>query len=727
MSNDIEYFDQVLWQSADKQISNSILLYDKFCVIDKWGTSTLKLKMSIKQFRSSSGNNDIYLTHQDVFIILQKLKKELANINKIVSDVNSNNQTQINVQIKLKKNIIFTFLNRVEYGGCCVRVILSNNSSDHYLDSEKVYLSLFDFLSLLKILGEFRDSYIAASDRAQNSILLNMAIQELRNLNHKVANYYSESVQMFRDRSLLMSQQAKMNQTFTASSEPFSPEELPDKSQESNIHESESDQVDENLDPFGTIDQPSDEVNIPEIVSNEVETPEIVSNINHDDLNASSENIDLQNDMDSFIKTEIPKINLGLSEEEKTKADTSEAIVSTCEFTDVILKNDILNLEMYITNLVNDDLPFRKLCELIQSKLGFNPLENVSNDEINCVDYLISNYLKHSLKKCLEDQVEFPANVSPIVFNNVKLSPEAISLMYDLFIYFIYYTQVRNMLKEKDYNPIQNREFICFSFKTIASPLAITGFNGIDEQVLLSEISNRYTRYLKMGVFDKLKDEIKSKYSCEFNLQVDTIKHEASRIWNAVKTNYDKLTVEYSFKKFSNLNFKLGYFDFKENDLQKEQIKKLIALEFNFKKNGKVIYDEISYDNFDDIPISILNKFDIKEVKYDNTNLKRYVKEITKDDESIRNYALSICEKINYSYRDIRNVKFDLTILPLDILKAIFLWDIDRDEKITNNYIYYRDTIQNCSLTKDMIISMLTNIQDVIDVDFINSFITVRK
>jgi hypothetical protein len=249
----------------------------------------------------------------------------------------------------------------------------------------------------------------------------------------------------------------------------------------------------------------------------------------------------------------------------------------------------------------------------------------------------------------------------------------------------------------------------------------------VDETTVLSEITNRYRRYRDNKVFDKLKDFVKKNYSCDFDLFEDAMKVEASRIHKAVSASFDKLMIPYSFKKYEFLNLKLNYDDFKNNSFDNEQIKKIISLEFNFKKNGKVNFDEVTHKKFDDISSSVLNKFNIQEKKYDNTNLKRLIKEFTNDNEELQKKALDVVKNINFSYRDLRNAKVDLTPLTTEILRAIFLWDIDRDSKITLNYLHYRETVQKCSLTKDMIISLLTNIQDTIDVNFVNSFIAVRN
>jgi hypothetical protein len=440
------------------------------------------------------------------------------------------------------------------------------------------------------------------------------------------------------------------------------------------------------------------------------------------------EPVTLTNEMDSFLKEEAPKVDLDLKDEgESNKTpDTSKALVSTGDFTESVLKNDVTNLEMYIMNLINDDLPFMKFCEVIKTKLDFDPLEMVSQEDTNSVNYLISNYLKFSLKNCLEKKIDLPSNVSPILFDKASISDKTLSLMYDLFLYFIYFTQLRNMLKEKDYNPIQNRDLVTFAFKTIASPIAISGIQNIDENTLLSELTNRYRRYRENGVFDKLMADIKSKHSCEFDMPHDVLQKEASRIYNAINQNIDKLTIDFAFKKFSDLNLKLGYDDFKGNNIQEEQIKKIISVEFNFRKNGKVIYEEIEHANFDDVPSSILEKYDIKETKYDSTNLKRYIKEVCSEDNAVRDFCIESVKDVNYSYRDLRNSKIDFTRMPDSVLRAIFMWDIDRDQKITINYLHYRDSVNECSLTKDMVISLLTNIQDTIDIDFVDSFVASR-
>jgi hypothetical protein len=710
-NNDTEFFNQCIWQFSDKQISNSFLTFESFSTMSKWGVSPVRLKMSISQFKSQNINN-IFLNQSDVYQILMKIKSFNTELSKIIQEISQDTNKVINYTIKLKKKIIISILHRTEYNGPCVRIILSDRN-ENYLDSEKVYLPIFDFVSLLKVLINFRDDYYHISAAVNHSMLLNKVYTVLENLNTKLSGYYSESVDLIKRKSVdHMYNISNGDSSSTAEAETtidiiedFSLDDIVSEIKKSTDHITNF---------FGIL--PDEDKDLVE------STTESIKDKVEPDFN-----LDLQNQMSDFIKREAPKVNLGLEDDENPPPEIDEDLLAIGDFTETVLKNDILNLEMYITNIVNDDLPFSKFCELIQNKLGFDPLEGVSNSENRSVEYLIANYLKHTMKKSLQEQVDFPSNIPPIVFSTMNKSPQIKSLMYDLLIYFIYYTQLRNVLKDKDLNPINNKDFMCYSFKTIASPLAISLLKEIDESTLLNEIGNRLRRYKENKVFDKLNDQIYSNYSFRFNMDENSLKTEASRIYQSMCKYFDKITIPYSFKKFDFIGLRLSYEDFKNNSFDNEQIKKIISLEFNFRKNGKIKFDEMNHKGFDDIPKSVLSKFDIKEQKYDNTNLKRLIKELSGENQDLQKISLGIVDHINFSYRDLKDKHIDLTQIPVEILRAIFLWDIDRDPKISINYLHYRESVQKCSLTREMIISLLSNIQDSIDIDFVNSFIAVRN
>ena len=566
-------------------------------------------------------------------------------------------------------------------------------------------MPIHEFLSLIMIMGQFRNNFLSIVDSSHMIIGLQKTKESIKEFSDKLTGYYSEL------RGL------KQSWSATSKSVTLKDDELPMSWPKADDNYSPFDAASEESKPKSVVTENKSEISaaVPPLS----ESPKTESIFNEGQVNTDLVDfIDLKRD-DFVIKNDSDEIV-----DTKKVPDTTDARVISDKFTTNFLKNNILNLEMYIINCVNDDLPFSKFIELIKTKLEFNPLVDISNSEVNSMNYLVSNYLKYNVKMNIEKQIKYPSSVAPIVFTNMKKENELLTLVYDLFLYSVYYSQVRNYLQDKSYDPSANKEFVCFSLKTIVAPLAFSLIKDIDENIMIAEIVNRYRRYTDNGVFSELIKDTNEKFSINLDIQEDSIRNEVKRIITAIKNNWDKLSIPITFTKLNYLNLNMD--DFKTNSLTEEQIKKIISIEFNYRKNSVVKFSELQFKGADDIPASIMKKFGVCEVKYDNTNLKRYIKEITKDDEIVQKISLQIADKINGSYRELKNESIDFAIIPESVLKAMFLWDLDKDIKISQNYIYYLDMIKDSTLTKDMIISMLGNIEDIIDVDVVNSFIAAR-
>jgi hypothetical protein len=689
MSDDALYFSQMLWNHSDKVISTSNLNLDKFVCKDNWGVSAPRMKLSINHFKTKS-NVCITLSHQEIFQFLHTFKKYEDKIPSIIKEVEFDQNKQHTFGIKNKKNLFVTFLYRSEYNGACIRVVISERNAD-YLDSEKVYLSIFDFLSLVMVMGQFRNNYINVVDSMSLIVSNEILSQKINDLDSKLTAYYSE----FTAKSKLLENDIiirtnKLQTEYT----PFDLDAVDNTTKLSIIENSiEEDKKSSSSSSNNSIKQPIDSI--------------------HDDIK-------------SFLDTNKDSFDIGIKDENAVvKSDTnfSSATVLPTTFTEKMLSNDIMNLEMYLMNLINDDLPFSKFSELITSKLSFNPLEGVADYDERSVDYLISLFLKNVIKDNLDKKQEIPSSVPPIVFNNSIHSENKISLAYDLYLYCIYYSNLRNILKDKDYGVVANKELVTFALKTIASPYVFSFIKNIDEKILVSELLNRFRRYKASGVFSKLEKEILEKRSITIEISEDSIRTESSRIYNIVVQKWNNLTIEGTFPQRSSI---LKYDDIKKNKLSKEQIKKILLAEFNFRKNKRVDFKEAGINGFDDIPLSVSEKYGITKLKFDNTNLKRFIKDKCKTNEELCKHCNGIVDLINESYRDLKDKTIDFSIIPEDILKSIVLWDLKNDNKISNNYIYFLEVIQKCNLTKDMIMSMLLNISDVQDSTFTNSFLAAR-
>lgn len=653
---DTIYFNQCSYIYPDKYITNSVLKTDLFTTKNQWGIDNLKIKFSISPIKIKT-NNSIYLSYSDIILFLKKIKNIESKISGIIQNIKSDNTKQLNIVLKFKKKVIITFLYKLEFDGCCVRIILSD-SDNNYTDSEKIYCSIDEFLAFISILNNFKDNYHSIITSISNTMMLNEMNNNLLLLNEKISNYYLE----------------------------FKNIELPQLNYSSSSNEIKVDN--------DKIIEPGIEV---------IETSDLS---------------ELNSDMTNFLNETIPTIDLELKDSNPSPK-IHKTINEKSIFTHNVLKNDISNLEVYIMNIVNDDIPIFKFADVLKSKLSLDIVDICDPSEFNYATYILTIYLKGSLKKFLEDKIELSDSVIPILlnFNNNETFND---IIYDLFLYTIYFSFLKNTLKEKEKSQMTNKSFICFCLKMITS-IFYLHIVSIDKDLIKSELCNRLSKYYENGIFSELENEIYNTSNCKFTLNKDMLIKEFERIYTIINQNKEKFVINNSENQFKMLNLKLNLNDFKNNKIQIEQIKKILDLEFNFNQNNKIVFDQISTKDFSDLPITILNKYNISEKKIDITNLKRYIKDVSLNENELK-LATDIVSNINNSYRDLKNIKCDYINLSESILKSIYLWDTESDEKISKNYLYFKDLVDKCSLTKDMIISLLLNIQDVKDSDFLDSF-----
>ena len=686
MSEDVVYYNQQVWSHSDYQISTSTCAIEKFVSKDKYNVSPVRLKISVNNFKQRI-NSNITLSHSEVFSFISKYKEYETKLAQIISNISFDQNAQETFSIKnSKKYLIVTFLYRTEYGGPCVRIVVSDKNTN-YLDSEKVYMSIHDFLSFTMIIGQYRTNYLQTSDMMMSMVYTKDLNDKIVDLSDKLTGYYTQFISMTKNQipqSYSSTNEVQPEGVYGCTTEmpPLNVQEEPSSS---------SAKMDDSFDPFAS---------------------------------------EIHDSMSSYLKVEIPKVDLEFKEDSQTtksEVKTENAFIIKNSFTEKLLLNDIMNLEMYISNIANDDLPFEKFLQLIQNKLGFDALSGCTVEDKNSMNYVLSNYLKHYTKLSLEEKKQLPSSIIPVMVNNkYPTDNDKISLAYDLLLYSVYYTQLRNVLKDKDYSIIANKEFMCMVLKSLSTPLMFDPVDGIDEAVILSELSNRFRKYTELGVFNKLQENIYETKKVSYSMTDTVLKTEASRMIKAIKSNRDRFCVN---KVYSDMKFLiLSPSDLQNNKLSEEQIKRIITAEFNFRKNGKLNFEECKITKFDDIPLTIAEKYGVVIKKIDNTNLKRYVKDFCKGNDKVLAVCSDIANKVNQSYRDLRSINVDYAIVPEEILKAIYLWDTSKDSKITDNYIYYTELIKNSSLTKDMIISILLGITDVgSDPTFTNSFLAAME
>jgi hypothetical protein len=461
--------------------------------------------------------------------------------------------------------------------------------------------------------------------------------------------------------------------------------------------------------------------------------PSVQTTIAEVDVSSSTaskiEDMVLNSEMVDFLDKNVDKMDIGLNQFEKF--DNRQPAIFTISdnfFTDKIISNDVLKLEDLLINCLNSPLPLEKFIESIEKET--NKSLNL-NGEMSHIHFLVTNFLKFYINKHLQERQQLPSKTIPIFFKATKKDAINISLMYDLFVYFCYYSILSSSLSIKDHNTTNNRMLHCFIIKSIFSPLIFSFFYGIERDVLLDSTLKRFNDYKNKGVFNELELKIKSIYNYFPEIDHSTMKLEISKTIDSIFKLQDKYTLQIAYNNFNSKEIiSVPYDLFNQGSFSNEQILKLVVLNLYFIKKKKIDLVEIEkitkIKDFTDLPVGILNYFKMNSNKIDNSNLIRYVTQTFKDDKNLQKF-LELCKFVNKSYRDLKNKNIDFINLPEQLLKAIYLWDTELDGKIKNNYLYYSSLINNSNLNHSMLVSILNKIEDRLTSNFVETLNSLNE
>lgn len=670
------YFNQELWTGHDVLITeNNFSVSTSFYNDDYNLSSATNLSLMIRNFKRKSRNN-ISLSHKDVFLYLVKAKPLIDSLDSTIASIMENKNIQKTFTFSSYKKIHTTIMWRNEYD-ISVRICITENKDENFDDSEKFYMSYTDYMSLVKILVGYRDNYMSLC--SNNIVVVN---------NHKMMEKFdllsSKLTGYFKDLKL------------------------------SNIkQEMTSDQVIK----MGDIDIPLPPSAPVEIVKTEEEKNNEV----------------IQNDFSDYLNNNISNINISaidaFKEREKNyeeKKETAVTIDISSAFTTKFMNNNILTLEKYLMASLTDKNTFSSLVGEIAKKLEISPRQlfnGCSDSDFYSISYLSTRLLKYAVNNHLDKKMALPPNVVPIVFANGINNPINIDVMYDLFLYFTYYTNLKNQIIQKDKNTSNNREMVCFILKNILSPLIFSYIKYVpNRETMTKEIINRYRTYRELGVFNELQKELMSKYGNAVDVSELSITEYVNTIYEkAIPLLDTSFAVKQCFMSAYNRNdIKLSYDVFNSIKMDAEKLQKILILESNYMKNDTINENELGMpiSEFSDLGSFILKGYSF-ELVINTDNLKRFVNEMACENK-LKELALEIVSKIKTNYTDLKEYTFDYSLLPEAFLKALCIWDIDNDRQLSLNYTKFKDKVENSNLTKTLTLSLLGDISVKKTSDFMN-------
>jgi hypothetical protein len=661
MSNkEVEFFGSNLWSCKD-HLTENLLGLSLFYFQDEYGLSTIRLKMGIYNYKKRLDCH-IYLEHKDVCEYTNNATNCIERLRKKLEEDKEYSGTfsfTTNAKIKVKTIL----LKKAEYDNKFMASIVFSDRETGLTDNDRVYVSVAHFISFADVMKQFKDNYLVSVNCALDRMCMKQLMDKIDVINNKFTNYTAGIM----GRLKLLEESEKQQAT------------------EKNIFSVEVD----------------------------------------------------QKEIDDHIKQTSDSIILGCEEkfeelrkrEDPTKKDQPPSQYLEDFFTTRVLGGNAKKLETILLNCILDEMPIISFLKIISSKLDIPQDKYIEKFFPGCdqkhlygLVYLSSRYIKCMLKEHLEFKNPVPKTVMPMYINCNNFDTFNITLMYELLVYFTFYSHLKTQLQVKISNSTDNKSLINFILKALLSPLVFYYMNkGATKEIIKSEVMSRYKKYMDNKVFEEVMNET-HRYGKSWDISEQSIGVSISDILDKVIPNLGEFELNNVKHKFNVSKVPLEFI-FESNNL--ETVRKILNIELALTKANvdKTILKEKK--NTEGISNDVLNIFGLGERIINKNNLIEFIKEDMKN-SSYLNIALNISQLINKSYKDLADKNCEFINLNDDTLKAFILWDVERDEKIEQDYNYFKNKIKDCTLDKTMCLSMLSNISKQEPSDFSNSLTLTR-
>lgn len=672
---EILFYGMTLWGYYDGTISNNYLGFDYYAFNKSDRLASPKFKLYIKG-KTAEGGGKTSLGSSDLYRFTYQLKQKiLKNIKSYIESVKKDQDftTGFSFQSNNGKNIYVTFMWNSLANDTVIRFMIGEKEKT-ILDSDKVYIPILDFFSLCEILDQSFKNYL---------LLCSSVIQE---------------------NSIRQLQTTIENKDFVT-----------------NIETVSHNQILNNIPVPEALDIKLED---PKLESDNEEVKKIIEISKSDE---SKENEKQQESFDSFLKENRDSFELDMPQtvneieehvqkrKDESHLDNVEEIVVTSKFIDKVCNNDFSKLEEVITNSCNEDLPFDSFVQIVQKFTDIDFKDGIDNKDYLTLNYVISRQIKTRLNLLLEHGIKLPSSTAPVIIKSNKKDNDKLDTMYYLLLFYIYISKVRTALSEKTKNSIDNKDCFTYLLKMVTSPLVFSFVPETPIEVTKSEIIRRFNKLNENGFFNNFISNIKSNLlSSNINVKTDDINESIDKIYQSIEKFGDKLNPGILFDKdFMHLT----YDDFKNhNDLTLDIIKKVTHCDWSLFKFKKVDVESLSINSSDDIPKWVCDKYGIKSTKFDTGIIVKYFT------DNYKNFPeLEHIKCINKNVYDVID-KIDFNNLDDNALKALYFWDSEELPK-TLTYLQFKKMIDESSLERSQLLSMIINKEKVIDPNFFTSFL----
>lgn len=406
-------------------------------------------------------------------------------------------------------------------------------------------------------------------------------------------------------------------------------------------------------------------------------------------------------DLDHFLGKDMENISLPEVDEKKVEKGTATIEIKS-DFVEKVLDKDLMNLENKLVSFAVSKQPVLDLAADLESELKFPLLRDVNQDEKKSIVY-ISTLIQNSYSKeyTINDK-PLPSSFSVIKYNGTA-DEKNVDFAKDVLLVIAYMRMVRVRLESKIRSAYDNRSMAYLYLRCCMDPFCFSFIQNLNKNELISSIENRYIYFDKIGFFNKYKGVLQDN-NCEpitkreiidfvekaltespYILEMHNISYEEGDVKLPTK---NKFSLEQIINEFipAEVSQKMG-FNFKD----KESIE-------NYRKNN-TISDEIL--EFFTKKQKVQKTISMEKI----TPLQRWVDKYKQDiPEQHRDSFIESVKELQYGKYNFKNSSFPLNEFDENIIKALYVWDVDVDPSMKTNFTHFATLVENEQMTKDSIL-----------------------
>ena len=417
----------------------------------------------------------------------------------------------------------------------------------------------------------------------------------------------------------------------------------------------------------------------------------------------------------------IPEIENGKLEPQKQNVEIKSS------FCEKFINWDLNVLENRIATYAITPNRVSVLYKDLEKELGF---ENIllplfSEDEFKSISYLPESFSSIMINANRLIGSPIPSGV-PVFYTDLqrRVKPEnkvqLEELALDLFMFSGYIRSLRRRLESKLSGANDNKSIFCLNYRCLFDPLYFSFMMFMKRDITVGVVMDRYIYFQKRGVFKRYESLIRD-YGLPAIDDLD-IKNFVEEFYTNIYGKQPAI-LELHDDCFRKGEVKLA----SKNGFTLEQIiNEVIPLEIALKMGLEITDKDVvkTYKQTSKVSDEIYNHLTGKQkiksdvIKEKVTMLYRYVEKFKADlAEQYRDSFLKAIKALDINKYDFSKEEFPLEEFDDRFVKALFVWDPERDPNMKASFTHFSTLVEEEVMTKDTILVVSKNAEPELPVD----------